>query len=69
MKQLCKKNSVFQFWYSKCFVFCSEAEMQAFLKGGSTKPKEKDPQSASESASVSGKEKSKRKAPQPWVEK
>ena len=41
--------------------------MQAFLKGGTTKPKES--QQLDSGASATGKEKVKRKPPQPWVEK
>ena len=42
--------------------------MQSFLKGGSVKVKDREAQ-AQTSSDVSAKDKSKRKAPQPWVEK
>ena len=49
-------------------VFVEKEEMQAFLKGGSVKLKEKDSHNLL-SSDISTKDKGKLKAPQPWVEK
>jgi replication factor C subunit 2/4 len=43
--------------------------MHAFLKGSSAKPKDKEPVVPSASSSLTSKDKTRRKAPQPWVEK
>jgi len=56
----------------RCIIDISETNhpnMHAFLKGGTTKVKENDSQALDSASTSTGKEKTKRRPPQPWVEK